>query len=107
MTSGKYLRKYWVNNLASGYDSSWAAETNKSPDEKNQILHSLQSKIEQQQQVIKALQGKIDVLQAASELKGEKNSLLEEEILELRRLISHNAQNSSRAFTASGLTTSL
>ena len=96
-----------MNNLASGYDSSWAAETNKSPDEKNQIVHRLQSKNEQQQQVIKALQGKIDVLQAASELKGEKNSLLEEEILELRRLISHNAQNSSRVFTASGLTTSL
>ena len=96
-----------MDNLASGYDSSWAAETNKSPDEKNQILHSLQSKIEQQQQVIKALQGKIDVLQAASELKGEKILLLEEEILELRGLISHNAQNSSRVFTASGLTTSL
>lgn len=103
MTSGKYL----VNNLASGYDSSWAAGTNKSPDEKNQILHMLQSKIDEQQQVIKGLQGKIDILQAALELKGEKILLLDEEILALRQLISHNAQNSSRVFTASGLTTSL
>jgi hypothetical protein len=99
--------KYWVNNLASGYHSSWAPETNKSPDEKNQISHGLQSKIDEQQQVIKGLQGTIDVLHAASELKGEKILLLEEEIRHLRGLISHNAQNSSRVFTASGLTTSL
>lgn len=92
MTSSKYL----VPNPTSMHDDDSSDPT------------MLQIKCDEQARNIKVLRDEIATLRALSDMKGEKISILKEQMQDLKeQLQKKNNQNRSPAFTASGLTTPL